>query len=155
MLHRNASLLSLIGSTCIVKSKAQPPLAFSPTPNQPPLSFPWVRGATFWCRPSCRLHCRDWTLLLSRLTFLYMSNSVQWDCITCPVPWYWNLSGSGLDVDFDMPCEHKQNCTVRSQWSVMSGHDSPWMQGKIIIISYITFSTRVKLHKGRIPYLLK
>lgn len=81
MLHRTASLLSVIGSTCTRQawSKAEPPQPASP---RLPFSSP---GATFWGRLSGRSPCTHWAHLSAKLTWIHMSKLAQWDnCIACP-----------------------------------------------------------------------
>lgn len=96
MLHRTASPLSVIGSTCTVKPGVKqsrhdgqgPPTQTPPYYTSPPLPFPRVLGCHILVQanPSGRSHCRTCEHLLNYLTWRYMSNSVQWDdCIVCPV----------------------------------------------------------------------
>lgn len=135
MPHSTASLLSVIGSTCAAK----PPPPRSPNPPPPSHIFHYTSpllppglGCHILVRGQAAGHIAK--AFSKELTWLCMSNSVQWDdCIACPtflgVFLCWNLSGGrecalrkgGLDIEFDMLWEHRRvpDCWLATVWGCL------------------------------------
>lgn len=147
---------------CEAKSKAEPP-----QPTAPPLHLPfpspgsWVPHSgpgqvaghiaepesiywTSWPGITCQIQFNGTTVSCVLRTFqgsgteiwVAVESLLRKEALTLSLTCYENTS---------------KYCTVHSVRSVMSGRDRPWMQGRTITNSYITaFSTRARLHKGRI-----
>lgn len=166
MLHRTASLLSVIGSTCTVKPKvkqsrhsrqspATPPFLSSPGSGVPHSGPGQVAGHI--AEPE-RIYWTSWPGIICQIQF----NGTTVSCVLR------TFQGSGTEiwVAFESlwrkealtssPSCYKNTSkysSVHLVRSVMSGHDRPWKHGRTIrlIDSYIpAFSIRERLHKGRI-----
>lgn len=110
MLHRTASLLSVIGSTCTVKPRAKRKLS-RPTAPSPHLPFPSPLGLGvphFGAGQVAGHIAQVQSVYRTSWPGRCMSNSVQWDdCIVCRMNllrlWRWNLSGSGESAEGRRP----------------------------------------------------
>lgn len=152
MLHRTASLLSVIGSTCTVKPRVKRGAATTDRVPHPSTSSPPPPGLECHILVQAKWQAKlqslrafiELTDLALHVKFSSMGRLYHVSCKSFKLS-DWNLSGSwksaeegGLDIESDMLWEHKQYCTVHSPRSVMSGRDRPWMQGRSITNSYIT-----------------
>lgn len=126
MLHRTASPLSVIGSTCTVKPRVK-----QSRHNQQALHLlsPWVWGATFWSRPSGRPQCIELTDLALHVKLSSMGQLYRVSCESFK-PSDWNLSDNwesaeegGLDIKSEMLWEHMQllYCTFATVCDVWTG----------------------------------
>lgn len=170
MLHRTASPLSVIGSTCTVKprvkqsrhSRQHPPLHHhhhTSPPIPPGLGCHILVGAKWQVTLQClrAFYWTNWPGITCQIQFNGTTVSCVLRVFQAPQTETWVAVESLLrkePLTSSLTCflEHRLHCTVHSTRSVMSGWGSSWMRGRgIITISYITdfVRNRLRLHKGR------